>query len=453
MGSLRNQIEKVAKETIPFHMPGHKRNRELNPLFALDVTEIEGTDDLHHPESVLKEAQIRAAKIFGAKKSFFLVGGSTVGVLTAISAAVPFGGKLLLPRCSHKSVYHAMALRHITPVYLSSQTESFHHYDQGVDVSEIREKINEVDAVLLTSPTYEGILLPVSEVVKIAHEQGKPVLIDSAHGAHLGLHGDFPESVLSQGADVVIHSLHKTLPAPTMTGLLHINSDFLREEEVQYYLSVYQSSSPSYPLMIGIEDCLDYIEQKFPTAVSVFQENRLWLGKQIESLTCIKRLDFYQGDSVDPCKMLLHTEGRLSGTEMVDCLRKYHIEPELTAPTYVLLIMTPCDQRESYEILVKALSEIQEKAFGKEPQTYRLGDITPVIRIPLYEAVESKKQCVSLTEAEGKISGGEISLYPPGQPLVLPGEEITGEILSRLVEYQRLGLNLTGICDDKIFVL
>ncbi|MCR4896251.1 MAG: ornithine decarboxylase, partial [Lachnospiraceae bacterium] len=255
MKTLFEELTEYSESNIlPCHMPGHKRKSfgDLPEDFVkIDLTEVEGTDNLHEPSGILKDAEDRAALLCHARESFFLVGGSTAGILAAISAAVPAGGTLLLPRCCHRSVYHAMYLRRTTPVYLEAETASC-GIPEPPAPEEVAEKLfahPEAAAVLITSPTYEGRFAEVRRIAEAVHAAGKTLIVDEAHGAHLGWSDALPESAAQAGADLVIQSTHKTLPAPTQTALLHQCSDRVSEERIRRFLRIYETSSPSYPLM------------------------------------------------------------------------------------------------------------------------------------------------------------------------------------------------------------
>ncbi|MCQ2522431.1 MAG: aminotransferase class I/II-fold pyridoxal phosphate-dependent enzyme [Lachnospiraceae bacterium] len=465
MGKLFDEISKVAEETQPLHMPGHKRNTEiftgresrlLQPFYQYDMTEIAGTDDLHHAEGILKEAQQRAADLYGAGETFFLVGGSTLGVLAGISAVVPFGGTLLMPRCSHKSVYHVCGLRHITPLYMEGEKHPLLGFDEGItpqDVEKVLLEGNKVDAVCITSPTYEGRILDVAGIAKVVHRYKLPLLVDSAHGAHLGVLSkeSFPNATAC-GADVVIHSLHKTLPAPTQTALLHICSDKVDRQKVAYYLGVYETSSPSYPLLIGIDSCLSWVEQSGKKAWENFCEKRIELAKKLSSLQKIKVIDFFGGDGLDPCKMVLFDASGSHGMEIAAALRDAGLEPELTAPGYVLLILTPCDGEECYERLAKVVLTLDEKKWNQSQikfSPYRL----PERALSLFEGIEREMEMVPLMEAAGRISGAMVMLYPPGQPMIVPGEIFSKELLQQILGYEQAGLNITGLQNGLVQVV
>lgn len=246
-------------DAYPFHMPGHKRQRMGNWIpEELDITEITGFDNLHHAEGILREAQQRAAELFGADETFFLVNGSTAGLLAAVCGTVKKGGRLLMARNCHKAVYHAVYLMELKTAYLYPEETAF-----GIQgsitpeqVAEMLEQYPDTEAVFLTSPTYDGVVSDIAAIAEIVHAKEIPLIIDEAHGAHFGFSKGFPQKALALGADLCIESVHKTLPAYTQSALLHYRKNpWVDLERVKRYLGIYQSSSPSYILMAGIDRC------------------------------------------------------------------------------------------------------------------------------------------------------------------------------------------------------
>ena len=245
-----------------FHMPGHKRKMHMSwdaDPYTVDITEIEGFDDLHHAEGILKEAQERAARIYHADETHFLVNGSTVGILSAIMGVTDKGDQILVARNCHKSVYHAIYLNELEPVYVYPEYDEKTGLNGEVKADEIAlllEKNPNIKAVMIVSPTYDGVVSDVKKIAEVAHAHEIPLIVDEAHGAHFGFDPYFPKNANENGADIVIHSVHKTLPSLTQTALLHINGTFVNREKVRMYLHMLQSSSPSYVLMASIDECM-----------------------------------------------------------------------------------------------------------------------------------------------------------------------------------------------------
>ena len=234
-----------------FHMPGHKRNKALMNCslpYELDITEIDGFDDLHHAKEILKEAQERAAQLYHADETCYLINGSTAGILSAVLGCTSKGDRILVARNCHKSVYHAVYMNELEPVYLYPQFYAEIELNGPIDSESVRQALKQyedIKAVVITSPTYDGVLSDVKAIAKVVHEKGIPLIVDEAHGAHFGLHPYFPDNSKKKGADVVIHSLHKTLPALTQPALIHMNGKLIDKRRTQQFLNMVKRSSTS----------------------------------------------------------------------------------------------------------------------------------------------------------------------------------------------------------------
>lgn len=240
MERLYKELEAYGKSDFyPFHMPGHKRNPEFVDgvfPFERDITEISGFDNLHHPEGIIKEAQEAAACLYGTKKCLFSVNGSTAALQAAISACVQKGGKILMARNCHKAVYHTLYLRDIQPVYIYPQSDPKLGINGGISPTRVERYLEEnqdVEAVLITSPTYDGVVSDVKNIAHAAHKFGIPLIVDEAHGAHLRFSDYFPDSAVELGADIVVQSFHKTLPSMTQTAVLHVCSSRTDMEKIK----------------------------------------------------------------------------------------------------------------------------------------------------------------------------------------------------------------------------
>ncbi len=273
-------------DVYPFHMPGHKR-RALpfpNP-YTIDITEIDGFDNLHHAEGLIREAEERAAKLYGADRSYYLVNGSTCGLLAAICAAARRGDKVLAARNCHKAVYHAISMQGLAAEFLYPAITRGDLQGQitAAQVEEALTKHPDIAVVILTSPTYEGIVSDVAAIAACCHAHGAALIVDEAHGAHFGFGAGFPENAVRLGADAVIMSLHKTLPSFTQTALLHCNGTRIDPGRVARYLGVYETSSPSYLFMAGMDACIDLLREQ---GAELFAEYR-------------RRLDAFCRDTAD----------------------------------------------------------------------------------------------------------------------------------------------------------
>ena len=496
MGELFDQLEEYAQSgAYPFHMPGHKRNAEgAGAFFAewykLDVTEIPGMDDLHAPEGILKEAEERAAAPYGADRSFFLVNGSTAGVLAAVSAAVPKGGTILMQRASHCSAYHAVMLRELRVHYLYGEQLSMEQLPikavendlqqftdkkdnamhrawetvgTGVTAEEVRSALAahpEAAAVFLTSPTYDGFSSELAAVAALVHAKGLPLIVDAAHGAHFGMAAYLPQSAVQAGADLVVMSLHKTLPAPTQTAVLHLSGKRIAAGRVQDFLKIYQTSSPSYLLMAAIDDCIARVSGWKAEVWQTFYERRRRLSERLHRLRHIRVWDAFgfgalngaEPDTDSDCsmggygigirpeigKLMVFPAHRGEGAELAEALRQRGLQCEMVLPAYVLLICTVMDTEEGYVRLAETLEyldtegEICTSGAAQVGRWQAREAYCRVVQQPfaakadtMGAAAELPVDEIPLREAAGRISAAQISVYPPGQPIVVPGECIS----------------------------
>lgn len=458
------QLEDYAVSGVyPFHMPGHKRNALAMPNpYTIDITEIEGFDNLHAPHGILKEAMERAAKLYGVGQSFYLVNGSTCGILAAVSAAVPPHGKLLMARNSHKAVYHAAYLRRLTTEFLIPNVSGFgiHGSVQPKEVKKMLQMNPDTKAVLVTSPTYEGIVSDIAEISKIVHEYKIPLIVDEAHGAHLGFHEAFPKSAASLGADIVIQSLHKVLPSLTQTALLHINSEFVQPDLIQKFLEIYETSSPSYVLMAGMEKCIRLISEvgeKLFTAYDGRLNHFYQKAKSLSHIHVMEKPDFTSDEiyDLDKSKIVISVKGtNISGKRLYQILlEKYKLQMELYTNSYVLAMTSIMDSDDGFRRLYLALKEIDDTLDKVEEYPYGNSDWLHQLykpkekKLELYEAMEQQVLPAAFDEAVGKISGSIVSVYPPGIPILLPGEVIDDEVIKNIRKCIRYQLNLQGVAD------
>ena len=493
-------------DQVPCHMPGHKRNQESwltfdfpNP-FSIDITEIDGFDNLHHPEGILKESMEWASEVYGSDKTWYLVNGSTCGILSSICGTVRPGGRILMSRNCHKSAYHGVILMDAKVSYIYPQIIEDMGIQGGIlpeDVENSLDRYPDTEAVLIVSPTYDGIVSDVEKIAKIVHAHGIPLIVDEAHGAHFSFgNGVFPKSAIQCGADLVIQSVHKTLPSFTQTALLHGQKGRIDIDRVERYLQMFQTSSPSYIFMAGIEQCIYEMSQNGKDAMAQFWKRLMLLRKRLENLRVLRILGEINSGlneysvsgnlkngvyGIDLSKLVISCRGcrkNLSGEQLGDWLRRdYGIEMEMCGADYAVAILTYMDSQENLDRLADALLEIdesleknrlaeeasessvemvREKAFatiGKpEENTCWIWE-QPDIRKKPSEAANLPSESLLLEQCEGRISAEFIYLYPPGIPIVTPGECITEMILNQIFYYKELGLPVQGMADKSCMKL
>ena len=451
--SLRKELEGYAeKGMISFHMPGHK-----GVLDPIDVTELPGLDDLYAPSGMIKDALDRAAAFYGSGRCFYLVNGSTVGVLTAISAAVKKGGHMIMQRASHKSAYHAAILRDLKLSYIYEDCDVLCGAGCGVSLQSVKEAVEadpSAEAVFITSPSYEGIVSDVEAIASYLHQAGKKLIVDAAHGAHFAFSECFPQCAVSAGADYVVMSLHKTLPCPNQAALLHVKDGLADIDKTAAFLSVYQTTSPSYPLMAAMDDCI-CTEYDWDG----FIQRRKKLSSELSGFKNIRIRDAYTLDgtfSPEPCKILLCPVDGVSGIRLHEELRARGIEPEMSLPGYVLLICSVFDTDEDYEKLVMAVRDIDafwqslsagNSYTGPSSEKYSIRCVKNVsAAMNIGDAWEAEYEELSLAAAGGHISAVSVMAYPPGRPILVPGEQVTEDIIKEIVFLLQSGIIVKGIC-------
>lgn len=473
---LKKLMDYGAGDTYPFHMPGHKRRCEQDVLtcpnpFSIDITEIEGFDNLHHPEGILRDSMDRAAAVYGSDRTYYLVGGSTCGILSAICACVKPGEPFLMARNSHKAAYHAVFLNNLEPAYVYPEVWTEYQIQGGISPQRVDEILRErpgLRAVFLTSPTYEGVVSDVEKIAELAHERGIPLIVDEAHGAHFPFgKGDFPRSALESGADLVIQSLHKTLPSLTQTAVLHLKSSLIRPEQVERYLSIFQSSSPSYVFLAAMENCIRFMDGEGRERMQQFGHRLRRWSAEGDLLRCLKMLPGTGGASKtqegvlygiysrDPSKIIVSTEAAgVSGTELAALLReRYHLEPEMACRGYVLFMTSLMDTEDGFNRLYQALWEVDRELCtrprpGKAESGGRTWLAAPDRRMSIFEAGHAAQEEVELSAAVGRVSGGFITVYPPGVPAVVPGEMITEETVKLIRSNAAAGLTVEGYLEN-----
>ncbi len=469
-----------------FHMPGHKRNGGVTGAdlpYEIDITEIEGFDDLHHADGLLKQAQLRAASVYHAQETHYLINGSTAGILSAVLGCTRKGEKILMARNCHKSVYNAVLLNELEPVYLYTEILAGTALNGQIPPEEVKRLMDEnpdIKAVVITSPTYDGVVSDIRSIADIVHRRGGILILDEAHGAHFGFHPAFPENGNVLGADVVIHSLHKTLPSLTQTALLHMNGQAVDRKRVRRYLHMLQSSSPSYVLMAGIDECVRLLEER---AEDMFGSYVQLLRQIRERLRALRYLKLVETEHYDISKFVVSAAGcvirekgeikRFTGKDLYRVLKeKYLLQMEMAAASYVVAMTSPADTEEGLECLVSALTEIDGK-LAKNIKSERNDAYLPgragqrstaaapedeqICTAAQAEAPENEQiytpaqaealenaEYIPLSECAGRVVLEYAYIYPPGIPLTVPGEKVSAETAEQLKKYEAAGFRVEG---------
>ncbi|MBU9721971.1 MULTISPECIES: aminotransferase class I/II-fold pyridoxal phosphate-dependent enzyme [Bacillaceae] len=440
-------MEHQKKSPISFHVPGHKNGSVFNKMgkdifeqiLRIDVTEIEGMDDLHQPDGVIQEAQDLAANLYGVKDTFFLVGGSTVGNLAAIMSSLKTGDKVIVQRNSHQSVFHGIELAGATPVFIHPDVDVETGLSLGVSKYALKETIERfpmAKAIILTNPTYEGYGQPLDDHVELAHHAGMIVIIDEAHGAHLVLKDShWPVSSIHAGADIIIQSAHKMLPAMTMTAFLHINSSRINKGRVKNYLRMLQSSSPSYPLMVSLDLGRAYLAKILESDWSRMTDHLLQFKEGLNRgdgwVRSPNRINQYVQD---PLKLVFVADEYISTDTWKEKMESLNVFPELVTPNHILLTLpltvdglatadwTSLMKR---SLLGEKNGYVIKRDNIKKFTVNENESIFSEAVVPLSQLLEMEVFKVPWTESIGLVAAETITPYPPGIPLIMKGEYIS----------------------------
>lgn len=450
---LEKDIKKVTEGVYPFHMPGHKRQQEwLDRLYEVDVTEINGADNLHEPSGIIAEAQKRAARLYGTISTIFLTGGSTCGILSAISAVCKQGDGIIVARNCHKSVYNACLLNKLDAHFVYPVLKPRLGCFGEVLPADISTAMTESGAkvVVITSPTYEGILSDVKTIAQVVHKHKGILIVDSAHGAHLGFNKYFPESARALGADIVIESAHKTLPCLTGAAMLHLCSHRVSYGEIQNQLGLFETSSPPYPIICSIDRAVSRISAEDLFTPYTKRLDRLYSAvKELKHLSLFESAEFDQGKLVIFCG-----DSDINGFELKKfLLERYSIELEMAMPQYALAMTSIADTDEGFDRLFTALREI-DKELSPCKNTALL--LPPNAEKVMGLSASGEEMRLATAECIGKISAEFVYAYPPGSPIIAPGERFSDEILEYLCYLSASGAQIyssRGLYPDFLSVL
>lgn len=465
-----------------FHVPGHKSDagvyagnkdaaRIYEQMLTIDLTEIPGLDDLHQPEEAIREAQQLAAACFGAEETMFLVGGSTVGNLAMILAHCRPGDRLLVQRDAHKSVIHGLMLAGAEAVFITPRLDAASGMRLGLEPDDVEEALRrhpEAAGLLMTSPNYYGIGSDICAIADRLHDQDKLLLVDEAHGAHYGFHPALPQPALACGADAVVQSTHKMLAAMTMGAMLHLQGRLANRDGIKRVLAMLQSSSPSYPLMASLDLSRSMLQtsgreriERGLQAVAYLTDRLQTVGRKEEPRFRLWSVTNRSGSHTtkDPFKIaLIDSSGHLDGYELKRRLEEKGCYPEMTDGHYVLFVYSLASTKEDSENLLNALRSIdresadigpiKKEGVESEPrwtmQSDRVSEPVPFDMRQVYRSEQDILR-LPLSECAGYAAAEMIIPYPPGIPLLYPGEMISGAAASELERLVRGGSRFHGL--------
>ncbi|MFH1367811.1 MAG: aminotransferase class I/II-fold pyridoxal phosphate-dependent enzyme [Elusimicrobiota bacterium] len=452
------------KQVTSFHTPGHKNGHSIDHhlrsytgknVYYFDVTVFPEVDSLHDPTGPIKKAQELAAQAYGVEHSFFLVNGSSSGNMAMFLATCKPGDSVIVARSAHKSIMSGIILAGVWPIWIQPKV------DQNLDIifdaspDQIEEALNqfpEAKAVFVTSPTYNGITTDLFKIAEICHQRGKVLLVDEAHGAHLKFHKDLPVSAVEVGADICVQSTHKILSALSQGSMLHFNSDIVDYNRVRKIVSLLQTTSPNYLILASLdlarrqamlsgEDMLDKV-------IKAAESGRQRINK-LKNFYCFSRQEIQrQGYDLDPTKLTINvTRTGFSGYQIEDILSKeYNIQVDCADIFNMIAIMGIGSTKNDVQQLVEALEDIDNKYKGHQ-QNWILqipSLATEMVMMPRDVFLAAKIKRVPLPKAAGHIAAQTLTPYPPGIPVVIPGERITKEICEYLMDMTEKNIRISG---------
>ena len=449
-------VEHIQKEPVSFHVPGHKNgsvlpefiHKEFKEFLKFDVTELKGLDDFHSPEEAIAESMSLLASLYGSYRSYFLVNGSTVGNLAMILGVCEAGDAVFVQRNCHKSILNALKMANVRPVYLSPDIHKEWKVAVGVGMDTLAAAFDmhpEVKACIFTYPNYYGLTYDIQRLIDYAHQKGSYVLVDEAHGAHFQAGAPFPVSALCLGADAVVHSAHKTLPAMTMGSYLHIRHEHMPLEKIEFYLGALQSSSPSYPIMASLDAARYYLAALSSQDIHYTLKEKHSFERELRGIPGLEVLS--NGKYQDPLKITVRAFG-YTGFELQSAFEKAGMYAEMADPFQVLLVFPLLKQ--GMEFPLKEKMDFFKDGYVQKPALFQqnVPDIYPVPFseqiISFKELEETELEWIPIEEAEGRTSAKMIIPYPPGIPLFLPGEKIAKGMIDSLLHFRDAGARFQG---------
>ena len=460
-------LQHADRDPVSFHMPGHKGTaifrkygygEFLDKFVDCDVTEIPGADNLFQAEGIIKDVMERYAALYDVQNSFLLINGSSGGLIASVMASVRPGGKLIMARNCHKSVFNALALAGVSPVYAQPEFIEEYGISGAVPVEEIVRCMDEnpdADAVILPSPNYYGICSDIEAIAKAVHSRGKILIVDQAHGVHLkffhkfGFGEGMPKSAEESGADLVIGSIHKTLASLTQSAILNHNTDRVSKYVLEDKLQMIESSSPSYILMSFLDINAEILENHGADAIGEWRRRLNEFYEQLQQIPGLKIMGTETGaGSMDMTKVNIDMGAYgIDGAALEQELMKYGIFSELYAGNVLMLMTGIGNTKEHVDRTIAALKdiaarhELREIAAATGKSRFKAPQMGTLHPIPV------DKELVPLDEAAGRICASSIIPYPPGIPFVCPGEEITEEMIAYVKALRDDSEKVIGLTD------
>lgn len=465
-------LEHVEKKPIQFHIPGHKKGTGMDPEFrnfigdnalSIDLINIGPLDDLHHPHGMIKEAQELAAKAFGADHTFFSVQGTSGAIMTMIMSVCGPRDKIIVPRNVHKSIMSAIIFSGATPIFIHPVIDPNLGISHGItteSVAKALKKHPDAKGVLVINPTYFGIAANLKKIVDIAHSYGVPVLVDEAHGVHIHFHDELPLSAMQAGADMAATSVHKLGGSMTQSSVLNVKEGLVSPKRVQSVISMLTTTSTSYLLLASLDVARKQLATKgrelIEKSIALAERTRQEINA-ITGLYCVGKeiLGTKATYDMDPTKLIISVRGLgITGYEVEGWLRKnYNIEVELSDLYNILCIVSVGDTEETISKLIDAFKHLAEEYFesnkdsGNKALAVRVPNI-PALALSPRDAFYAETELIPFKESAGRVIAEFIMVYPPGIPILIPGEIITEKNIQYIQRNIDVGLPVQGPEDE-----
>lgn len=439
--------------TLRFHMPGHKGKIcfENENWATLDTTEVPGADNLHDPSDILLKVQKKLAEAYGSEEACILVNGTTTGIQSAVMGVCREGESLLVPLNCHRSVYAGLALGRVKGIYFEPEYDARLGFGKRVTVEQVEEKLlehPEVKGMILVNPTYYGTVSDVAAIAELLHKKGKVLIVDEAHGAHLRFCDALPPDAVSCGADIVIQSTHKLLGAFTQSSLLHMQGLLVERSRVKKFLAMLQSSSPSYLLMMSVENAVDEACEKGEAVFKAIADRWDFYRKRTGAGDCIALYTPEEGQLYDKSKWLFMVKDGRGTTVEKRLLTEFNIQCEMSAFNHVLAMTGIGTTPGELDRLMAAVAAMNKDCpvFLEPLAVKSTGLWKHEEKYPLWQALYNMETGkMPLEDAAGSAAAGFVIPYPPGIPVLLPGSLVTEETVAELLRRQKNGEAVVGI--------
>ncbi len=456
-------LSHAERNPVSFHMPGHKGSaiyREngygefLDRIMDCDITEIPGADNLYQAEDIIADTMAKYRKLYGVRESYLLINGSSAGLIAAILTCVPRGGKLIMARNCHKSIFNGLLMAGAEPVYIRPEMIDDYGISGEISVESVQAAIEEhpdASAVILPSPNYYGVCSDIRAIASVVHEAGMVLIVDQAHGAHLHFFGEYldesSKAADDLGADIVIQSTHKTLASYTQSAIVNLCTERVDKYLFEDKLQLIESTSPSYLLMASLDINSDLLEEHGERLIGEWEENLQWF---YEAATTVEGLRVMAHPMLDYTKINLDmSDYGIDGLELEELLNARDIFPELVTGNIVMCMTGIGNKRCDYERLLTALAEIAaEKELCEEGTMSALATQAVTMKPLEQRAIPQFKESVLLEEAAGRICASSVIPYPPGIPIICPGEVMDEEVLNYCADLRARGEKVMGIDDQ-----